>query len=107
MDDCSACPGGYYCEDDGQTEPAGDCAAGFYCPANHSTIVPTPAEFECPVGHYCLNGSAVPTPCAVGTYQPNMRRDSCIDCQAGFYCQSALVPDPTPCPAYHYCPAGT
>ena len=106
IDDCSPCPGGFYCEDPGQIDPTGPCSAGFYCPANESITNPAPIGLECPIGHYCTNQTTTPTPCSVGTYQPNIGRDSCIDCQAGFYCESALFPDPKPCPAYHYCPAG-
>ncbi|XP_033646870.1 uncharacterized protein LOC117306372 isoform X1 [Asterias rubens] len=107
IDDCSPCPGGFYCEDPGQIDPTGPCSAGFYCPANESITNPAPIGLECPIGHYCTNQTTTPTPCSVGTYQPNIGRDSCIDCQAGFYCESALFPDPKPCPAYHYCPAAT
>ena len=68
---------------------------------------PPPQGSSCaPWVHYCPEGSPAPVPCGVGNYQPDVGRDECIQCQAGFYCQSSLFPDPTPCPPYHYCPAG-
>ncbi|XP_071497013.1 uncharacterized protein [Diadema antillarum] len=105
--DCLPCPGGYYCETPGKTNATGQCSAGYYCPANETITAPSPGAFRCPVGHYCPVGSPAPVPCGVGNYQPDVGRDSCIQCQAGYYCESSLYPDPTPCPAYHYCPAAT
>ncbi|XP_033122761.1 uncharacterized protein LOC117121631 [Anneissia japonica] len=105
--DCAPCTGGYYCDTPGQLNATDICSAGFYCPANETIDNPTPPEFKCWIGHYCPEGSSVPLPCPVGKYQPNEGTDECISCQAGYYCQSALVPDPQPCPPYHYCPEAT
>ncbi|XP_077985306.1 uncharacterized protein LOC144439946 [Glandiceps talaboti] len=107
INDCEPCPGGYYCSGYGKTEATGLCDAGFYCPSNHSTTSATPADLKCPRGHYCLEGTAEPYPCETGTYQPNEGKSSCIPCEAGYYCRSALNPDPVLCPPYHYCPEGT
>ncbi|XP_071958404.1 uncharacterized protein [Antedon mediterranea] len=107
VDDCYPCTGGYYCDTPGRTNFTDYCSAGFYCPANETVSNPTPPEFKCWVGHYCPEGSPVPLPCPVGKYQPNEGTDECISCQAGYYCQSALEPDPQPCPPYHYCPEAT
>lgn len=109
VEDCLPCPGGYYCDQEAQTGPTGLCDAGYYCPANDTTISPTPSGLMCPVGYYCPQGSAEAIPCPPGEYQDNVGQSSCIACPAGFYCTVDPVtstPSLIDCPAYHYCPLG-
>ncbi|XP_029700281.1 zonadhesin [Takifugu rubripes] len=105
MESCSSCPAGQYCSAEGLARPSGPCAAGFYCPFDFSST--TPYTFLCPKGHYCPEGSALALPCPTGEYQPNPGSDSCIPCRPGFYCEEAIVGEPTLCPAHSFCPAGT
>ncbi|CAG2223568.1 unnamed protein product [Mytilus edulis] len=109
VEDCLPCPGGYYCDQEAQTGPTGLCDAGYYCPANDTTISPTPSGFMCPVGYYCPQGSAEAIPCPPGEYQENVGQSTCIACPAGSYCTVDPVtstPSLIDCPAYHYCPSG-
>lgn len=46
-DQCTECPGGYYCVG-GQSNVTGTCSPGYYCPPG--TISPT--AFACPAGTY-------------------------------------------------------
>ncbi|XP_067364271.1 uncharacterized protein si:ch211-286b4.4 [Channa argus] len=105
MESCTSCPAGYYCSNEGLSNPSGPCAAGFYCPFDFSST--TPYAFLCPKGHYCPEGSALALPCPTGEYQPNPGTDSCIPCRPGFYCEEAIVGEPWPCPPHSFCPAGT
>ncbi|KAF3692794.1 Sushi, von Willebrand factor type A, EGF and pentraxin domain-containing protein 1 [Channa argus] len=104
MESCTSCPAGYYCSNEGLSNPSGPCAAGFYCPFDFSST--TPYAFLCPKGHYCPEGSALALPCPTGEYQPNPGTDSCIPCRPGFYCEEAIVGEPWPCPPHSFCPAG-
>lgn len=109
VEDCLPCPGGYYCDKEGMTGPTGKCSAGYYCPANDTTISPTPSGLKCQVGYYCPEGSAEMVPCPPGEYQDNVGQSTCIACPAGSYCTVDPVtstPSLIDCPAYHYCPAG-
>ncbi|XP_078539496.1 uncharacterized protein LOC144824222 [Lissotriton helveticus] len=102
VESCVPCSSGFFCASAGLSTPTGVCAAGFYCPANFSSI--SPMAFLCPKGHFCSSGSAYPVPCPIGQYQPTSGAESCIPCQPGFYCQ---VPgEAERCPAFSYCPAG-
>jgi hypothetical protein len=58
IEDCLPCPGGHYCEQEGQLGPTGECSAGYYCPANDTTIASNPTGFMCPVGYYCHQGNS-------------------------------------------------
>ena len=57
--DCLPCPGGYYCQFDGQTQASGECSAGYYCPSNATITSPTPSGYECHIGFYCLQGESL------------------------------------------------
>ena len=60
-DECTVCPGGWYCEGLGLTWPSGLCGEGYYCPPGSSQKEP-PDNF-CPVGNYCPAGVSQPLPC--------------------------------------------
>ncbi|GCC23266.1 hypothetical protein chiPu_0001660 [Chiloscyllium punctatum] len=102
---CAPCYPGYYCANEGLSQPNGLCFAGFYCPGNHNSV--NPNAFSCPKGYFCSEGSGSPIPCPAGKYQPNMRSDVCIPCQAGFYCKEAATVNQITCPPHFFCPNGT
>ncbi|KAL2085398.1 hypothetical protein ACEWY4_018718 [Coilia grayii] len=105
LESCFPCPGGHYCEGEGLHSPTGTCEAGFYCPADSAST--SPHALICTKGHFCPEGSPMPLPCPTGQYQPNVGSDFCIPCRPGFYCEEAVVGDPSPCPPHTYCPAAT
>ena len=61
VDECTTCPGGFYCETQGLTSPTDECGEGYYCPPG--SIEREPAATFCPIGHYCPTGQAQPLPC--------------------------------------------
>ncbi|XP_038634726.1 uncharacterized protein LOC119954022 [Scyliorhinus canicula] len=105
LESCASCHSGYYCANEGLSHPSGLCFAGFYCPANHSSI--SPNAFSCPQGHFCPEGSGFPIPCPVGKYQPKKHSDVCVPCRAGFYCEEIATVKQILCPPHFYCPEGT
>ena len=42
----------------------------------------------------------------IGTYQPYSGQSNCTECEPGFYCLENST-QPTECPIYYYCPAGS
>ena len=55
--------------------------------------------------------SSQPSPCPVGTYNnieyQTTEADACIDCRAGFLCDTEALEEPiTPCPAGYFCREG-
>ena len=110
---CLSCTGGMFCDVSGETEPAGNCSAKYYCPEGSSSQT----EILCEALSYCPQGSAEPQSCQDGQYQPLIGQDSCILCQAGYYCFSqdnAATDDncnqgnlKCECEATEYCEAGT
>ncbi|KAE8591947.1 hypothetical protein XENTR_v10018612 [Xenopus tropicalis] len=105
LESCIPCYAGYFCAGVGMSSPTGECSAGFYCPANFTSVSPT--AFLCPKGHYCSAGSAYPTPCPTGQHQPNSGSHFCLPCPPGFYCQEELAGNPQHCPPHSYCPSAT
>ncbi|XP_077985305.1 uncharacterized protein LOC144439945 [Glandiceps talaboti] len=112
-DDCTPCPGGYYCDGFGRTEPTDVCDAGFYCRYKAETSAPPDGLTGglCPAGGYCPAGSAVPAPCALGTYSNSTgskRPEDCIACDPGHYCAGDNNPEPTgECESGYYCVGGS
>ena len=104
---------GYYCESPGLTQVTANCSAGYYCPPGQS--VPEPPDYICPVGDYCPEGSPQPLFCPRGTYSFLEGMSTCQVCLSRYYCDpteasadnTSGIFDPVPCPAGHYCPAGT
>ena len=50
------CPGGQYCEGDGNIQPTGNCSAGFYCSGSAETWNDTVHGGQCEPGYYCPEG---------------------------------------------------
>ncbi|KAF7241191.1 Sushi, von Willebrand factor type A, EGF and pentraxin domain-containing protein 1, partial [Varanus komodoensis] len=109
---CIDCPEGMFCNHTGLVEPLA-CPKGHYCPAK--SVLP----LLCPVGTYLdiPGGTRIGTckPCPAGKYcsKPGLVWPE-GSCQPGYYClQGSGSNSPTgppfggPCPAGHYCPAGT
>ena len=136
------CTAGNYCEAGSYEETP--CAAGTYQPNDYASSC-----FPCPAGYYCLEGATAPiicaaqhfcagstktehgTDCAIGSYQPETGRTSCLKCPPGKYCDlpgqaspagdcsegywcggGATTSTPTgsggdACAAGTYCPAGS
>lgn len=102
--ECSDCPAGSYCHSSSATQPTGDCAEGYYCPAGSS--VAAPAATPCTAGHFCPAGSPSQSPCPAGSYQPLGLQGSCTPCSAGSYCPAGASAQ-LDCPDGHYCPEAT
>ena len=109
LSDCQPCSLGYFCGDNGLTEPSGSCAAGYFCPEGQT--VAQPEMYVCPHGHHCPAGSAEAVRCEPGEYQDEIGQSSCKSCPAGFYCNNTengvIYYQLSPCVAGYYCPIGT
>ena len=70
--DCTQCPGGRYCTQEGLSAPEGDCNGGYYCILGADRPSPTDGVTGdiCPTGAYCPPGSNDTTLCPPGTYNP-------------------------------------
>ncbi|RYY36430.1 hypothetical protein EON62_01765, partial [archaeon] len=79
VEDCAPCSPGMYCPSMGLTQPAGLCAAGYYCLSGSNTSAPAPPGDpfstialpiggRCPAGGYCPSGTSYPLPCPAGTF---------------------------------------
>ena len=129
---CS-CPRGFYCPDNGMTEPlpckegtfqnntgqstCDSCTAGYYCP-NQAMIA---EELKnCSAGYYCPGGSYRQIECYSGTFQNETRQTFCYTCEdtkeclrsamtsgepcsAGYLCNGTGIYNRTLCPAGYYC----
>ncbi|EKX43721.1 hypothetical protein GUITHDRAFT_110175 [Guillardia theta CCMP2712] len=88
IQDCLACPGGYWCSQNTSTFVNNLCAPGYYCPAGSKT----PFSVPCPAGTYRSESFG-------------KNESDCAECVEGYYCPPAskrgLV-----CPAGSYCPNG-
>ncbi|KAL8273754.1 hypothetical protein Esti_002354 [Eimeria stiedai] len=91
--ECSLCPAGAYCPEEGSAKPGPTCPEGHVCPAG--TAVPRkclqgtwcPAGSgvaqQCPPGAVCPPGSVAPKPCPLGSYCPSDVSEP-IKCPAGY-----------------------
>eukprot|EP00347_Sterkiella_histriomuscorum_P018896 403343756 len=118
IDDCTDCPGGYYCPMEGQVTYLLNCDAGYYCSGKSYTPQPDYSDIIekyfggiCPAGSYCPKNSTQPLPCPAGTYNsfPGLRAASdCILCTPGYYCLESNSNQPDGiCLAGYYCPQGS
>ena len=98
---CTECPMGFYCPQEGQYNASLGCTPGYFCPGGD--VDPT---LKCPRGHYCAGDDAAPLPCAAGTYQNVTGQAECKTCPPGYYCLEGSEM-PLNCPGGFYCPAGT
>ncbi len=125
QEDCKPCPGGFYCDSVGLTEPSGPCKPGYttlwwtahcmtiicasefgscflyryYCVEGAVTFTPTDGITggPCPEGSYCPEGTVQPVPCDPGTYVTVTHATQCEPCVPGWYCVSGSL---------YLCPAG-
>lgn len=107
---CLSCPPGSYCEDPGQSEPAGPCAAGFFCSGGSSLQQPPDGSVgggPCTVGHYCPVNTSSPLQCPSSTFMNSTGASECYICPEGYFCDGSTPAQPQPCPIGSYCPAGT
>ncbi|XP_038155551.1 uncharacterized protein LOC119792815 [Cyprinodon tularosa] len=102
VETCQLCPPGHYCAKEGQTEPSGHCAEGYYCPEGQRSQ--RPQLHVCSLGHYCEKGSVRQTPCNPGSYQQRQSQGTCETCPPSFYCQDQGMSHPLPCKRGFYCP---
>lgn len=114
--ECTPCPGGKYCDTQGQQTESGTCSPGYYCLGNSSSATPNVANGNyprnggvCPIGSYCPLGSSNPTPCDGGKYCATGGLTTFTGtCDAGYYCPpGSSSSQQNRCTRGHYCPAGT
>ncbi|XP_072885876.1 uncharacterized protein [Hemitrygon akajei] len=105
--ECLPCPGGKYCESQGQSNVSGDCSAGFYCVSSSRSAFPLDGSMgaPCPVGHYCPAASSQPWACRNGTYMLYTHADGCDICPSGHYCTDGNRIEK--CLKGYYCPTQT
>lgn len=78
------------------------CPAGFYCPANPSTIA---ISCDGMTGVYCGEGTSWPLPCEKGFYcQSQTNRTACDPGTYNNITGSTSATDCIACPVDHYCP---
>ncbi len=106
-DECQPCPGGFFCDTAGLTEPTGPCDPGYSCSLNATTATPTDGVTGdiCTIGHFCPGGTATPLPCADGSYSPETLAFVCMVCPEGHHCLDGITP--VDCPAGFVCGEGT
>ncbi|KAG7455700.1 SCO-spondin-like isoform X1, partial [Solea senegalensis] len=106
QEDCTPCPGGFYCDSAALTKPRGPCSEGYYCVEGAVTSTPTDriTGGPCPEGYFCPEGTVNAMPCEPGTYVAVTHATRCEPCEAGWYCVSGTL---HLCPAGFYCPEGT
>ena len=73
IDDCYPCTGGFYCDQLAAIEPAGICAARYYCPSIEDISSSSPGSFLCPTGFYCPENVADPVACPPGKYSLRLK----------------------------------
>ena len=82
--DCEPCSKGYFCETSGLLQPTGLCEEGYYCQTGSKQST----ENLCTPDNFCPTGSGEPLPCPAGSLQTLPGQSSCINCPAGFYCET-------------------
>ncbi|EDV25654.1 uncharacterized protein TRIADDRAFT_55968 [Trichoplax adhaerens] len=126
ISDCLMCPPGKYCEQDGLSQPTGNCSAGYYC--NGWSYQSTPIQYSnatdisqcsCPTtnytggrcwpGTYCPEGSGYPKACDPGFYCFSAGLGTPTGpCDAGYHCSGgSTISNPVVCPKGFYCEQGT
>lgn len=113
INSCSKCTEGRICPSRGLTTTKQECTAGYYCPVGSSSSSGNKPMIPCPIGAYCSAGSSSPEICPDKTYQNAPMKTECIDCPAGYFCNTgggtdiAKAAKPEVCIAGHYCPERT
>ena len=122
--ECKICTPGFFCDREGLTEPAGPCAAGYFCKCgsklrepsgpcyNNSKLSPNEGNCSsdniagpCPIGYHCPEGTSLPKICSGGSFSNQSGLPECVKCPSGFYCPK--LSEKIVCPQGHYCPPGT
>nr|XP_047130962.1 uncharacterized protein LOC100202447 isoform X1 [Hydra vulgaris] len=131
VEDCTPCPGGFYCEGEGLTKPTGLCSGGYFCLLGAKTSKPN-YEYSncsllgctcstnvtggvCPSGFFCPSGIDTPLACPGGFYcETKGLLNYTGQCDEGYFCrQGSWTRRPTNeefgdiCPAGFYCPKQT
>ncbi|CDW74865.1 cast multi-domain protein [Stylonychia lemnae] len=102
--DCRACLPGNYCQGSNLSIPTGMCEAGYYCPAGSTDKRQNPAE----PGYFTKEGASSQEICEYGYYNPFTARSTCLECEAGFYCdEQGMTDNIKDCPRGQYCPKNT
>ncbi|KAI0228985.1 hypothetical protein LSAT2_020568 [Lamellibrachia satsuma] len=107
--ECTPCPAGWYCQQNGLTMPEGLCQQGYYCPEGSEL----PNSVVCPIGLHCPEGSAEPLSCQSGNFTNRTGMWECEICPDRFFClpENVTAGDPQSgyhdCPPGYYCPSGT
>ncbi|XP_026719422.1 zonadhesin-like [Athene cunicularia] len=103
---CLPCPGGKFCQGEGQASVSGTCYAGYFCELGSTQ----PDHKRCPPGFYCPEGSESPIPCSPGSFNSESGQWQSADCQlcpAGYFCSGSGAHTPEVCPAGYFCLPGT
>ncbi|CAM9824345.1 unnamed protein product [Bubo scandiacus] len=103
---CLPCPGGKFCQGEGQANVSGTCYAGYFCDLGSAQ----PDHKRCPPGFYCPEGSESPIPCSPGSFNSDSGKWQSTDCQlcpAGYFCSGSGAHTPEVCPAGYFCLPGT
>ena len=115
VDDCLPCEKGRFCAGEGNVNPTGYCAPGWYCSGRTTEKKPSVNGGRCEPGFYCPNGSSAPTPCDIGKFCSRAELDQPEgNCSKGFFCiRNSTTPTPEDgttgkkCPYGYYCIEGT
>ena len=115
------CPAGYYCPSEITLVPL-PCTAAHYCEPGTVTPRPCPGGTrkndslavmsrmedctDCNPGKFCPVGSHVETDCAPGTFNDQAKQDSCKQCEAGKYLDTAGGTQCIDCPQGSFCASG-
>ena len=109
---CTDCPGGLYCAQDGLPAPNGTCDAGYFCSGRAILQNPVNQTYGgiCPAGYFCPEKTTTPFTCPPGTFNNKTggtRAQDCQPCTGGQFCQGYgnKVPDGLCDPGY-FCTLG-
>ncbi|KAM7413317.1 hypothetical protein PAMA_020621 [Pampus argenteus] len=121
LEDCSACPAGYFCPHSATVNPR-VCGAGSYsdegsvdcspCLQGHYCSDETTSEeaMLSVMGFYCPEGTFSPEPCPEGTYASRFALNDgseCSPCGGGQYCTGVGLKEPSgSCKERFYCRQG-
>ena len=97
IDDCVACPSGYYCP--ANSTKIISCPYGTYCPGGNSFYWP------CPPGYLCDVETADPIPCPTGYYCPlysSSENQPPYECESGSNCPGAYFDQATCSPGSYF-----
>ncbi|XP_064159371.1 SCO-spondin [Anguilla rostrata] len=99
IEDCMACPAGWFQGQEGQMECT-PCPPGFHCPPPSQGSSAASAPLPCPAGYFCPRETppAGPAPCPKGTFSSALGLSAagqCLPCPEGYFCGSEGLVEPT------------